>query len=82
MRSPPVASTSPAPPSGPSADLAALKAEKVHLHQMLRSYEKDFYKEHKRQVSSFADIKPVASQYRRYKEIKKSIAALQGSGER
>jgi hypothetical protein len=46
---------------------------------MLRSYEKDFYKENKRQVSSFADIKPVASQYRRYKEIKKAIAALQQS---
>jgi hypothetical protein len=41
---------------------------------MLRSYEKDFFKQHKRQVSSFADIRPVASQYRRYKEIKKAIA--------
>ena len=64
-----------------SQDLAALKAEKGRLHQMLRSYEKDFYREHQRQVSSFADIRPVASQYRRYKEIKKAIAALQ-SGER
>mmetsp|Transcript_4433 Transcript_4433/g.5134 ORF Transcript_4433/g.5134 Transcript_4433/m.5134 type:complete len:1168 (-) Transcript_4433:177-3680(-) len=68
------------PPGAPSQDLAALKAEKSTLHQMLRSYEKDFFKEHKRQVSSFADIKPVASQYRRYKEIKKSIAALQQQG--
>jgi hypothetical protein len=54
-------------------------AEQGQLHQMLRSYEKDFYKENKRQVSSFADIKPVASQYRRYKEIKKASAALQQS---
>jgi len=62
--------------AGSSQDLAALKAEKATLHQMLRSYEKDFFKEHKRQVSSFADIRPVASQYRRYKEIKKAIASL------
>jgi len=55
-------------------DLTALKAEKATLHQMLRSYEKDFFKQHKRQVSSFSDIKPVAGQYRRYKEIKKAIA--------
>jgi hypothetical protein len=65
-----------------SQDLAALKAEKGRLHQMLRSYEKDFYKEHKRQVSSFTDIRPVASQYRRYKEIKKAIAAFQQGGEK
>lgn len=57
-------------------DLTSLKAEKATLHQMLRSYEKDFFKQHKRQVSSFSDIKPVAGQYRRYKEIKKAIAQL------
>jgi hypothetical protein len=74
---PAVAST---PTGAPSQDLAALKDEKGKLHQMLRSYEKDFYKEHNRQVSSFADIRPVASQYRRYKEIKKAIAQLQESG--
>lgn len=79
-----VSPTSNASPSGaptPTQDLSALKAEKGRLHQMLRSYEKDFFKEHQRQVSSFADIRPVASQYRRYKEIKKAITALQ-SGER
>jgi len=65
-----------------SQDLASLKAEKATLHQMLRSYEKDFFKQHKRQVSSFADIRPVASQYRRYKEIKKAIAQKSASGER
>jgi len=65
------------PSAASSQDLAALKAEKATLHQMLRSYEKDFFKQHKRQVSSFSDIRPVASQYRRYKEIKKAIASLQ-----
>jgi hypothetical protein len=73
--SPPVASAS--APSSTPPDLATLKAEKSHLHQMLRSYEKEFFRDHKRQVSSFTDIKPVAAQYRRYKEIKKAIAALQ-----
>lgn len=62
-----------------SQDLASLKAEKATLHQMLRSYEKDFYRQHKRQVSSFADIRPVAQQYRRYKEIKKEIARKSSS---
>jgi hypothetical protein len=65
----------------PSQDLASLKEEKTQLHQMLRSYEKEFFQEHHRQVSSFSDIRPVANQYRRYKEIKKAIAALQ-QGER
>ena len=58
-----------------SQDLASLKAEKATLHQMLRSYEKDFFKQHKPQVSSFADIRPVAGQYRKYKEINKAIAS-------
>lgn len=81
QRTPPGSAVLPA--GAPSQDLAALKAEKQRLHQMLRAYEKDFFKEHKRQVSSFADIRPVASNYRRYKEIKKAIAAIvQQGGER
>lgn len=69
------------PPNIPSVssrqDLSTLKTEKQHLHQMLRSYEKDFFRMHNRQVSSYADIRPVASQYRRYKEIKRKIMELQ-----
>lgn len=61
----------------PTQDLNALRTEKSELHQMLRSYERDFFEKHRRQVSSFSDIRPVASQYRRYKEIKRAIAALQ-----
>ena len=63
-------------PEVSSHDLASLKAEKATLHQALRLYEKDFFRQHRRQVSSFADIRPVASQYRRYKEIKKAIAQI------
>ncbi|GAX14870.1 hypothetical protein FisN_29Lh082 [Fistulifera solaris] len=76
----------PLPPSepmtnvSPTQNLNSLRAEKAELHQMLRSYERDFYEKHGRQVSSFSDIRPVASQYRRYKEIKRAIAALQQSG--
>eukprot|EP00559_Dactyliosolen_fragilissimus_P007358 CAMPEP_0184870988 /NCGR_PEP_ID=MMETSP0580-20130426/39447_1 /TAXON_ID=1118495 /ORGANISM="Dactyliosolen fragilissimus" /LENGTH=1159 /DNA_ID=CAMNT_0027373403 /DNA_START=305 /DNA_END=3784 /DNA_ORIENTATION=+ len=62
-----------------SRDLQALKDEKQALHQKLRAYEKDFYRTHNKQVSSYDDIRPVAQQYRRYKEIKKQIAALQGA---
>jgi len=65
---------------GNPINLAGLKTEKQTLHQMLRSYEKDFFNLHSRQVSCYADIRPVASQYRRYKEIKKQISALQETG--
>ena len=75
------ASSNPTGSSPPTQDLATLKAEKSRLHQMLRSFERDFFRENQRQVQSFADIRPVASQYRRYKEIKRAIAALQ-RGER
>jgi hypothetical protein len=67
----------PAPTSTSGQDLASLKTEKGTLHTMLRSYEKEFYRENNRQVSSFVDIRPVAAQYRRYKEIKRAILVLQ-----
>ena len=57
-------------------DVAALKTEKKMLHLMLSSYERGFETIHNRRVLSYPDIKPVASQYRRYKKIKRSISAL------
>jgi hypothetical protein len=47
------------PTKAPSQDLAALEAKRQEQEQqyMLLSYEKDFYKDHNRQVSSFKDIK-------------------------
>lgn len=63
--------------SSPQETLESLRAEKGSLHQMLRGYEKDFFRMHNRQVASFADIRPVANQYRRYKEIKRAIASIQ-----
>lgn len=68
-------------PLGSGQELAALKTEKQNLHQMLRQYERDFFRMHNRQVASYTDIRPVASQYRRYKEIKRSISALQARGQ-
>jgi hypothetical protein len=75
-------STNPTGSPAPTQDLTTLKAEKSRLHQMLRSFERDFFRENQRQVQSFADIRPVASQYRRYKEIKRAIAALQRSSDK
>ncbi|KAL3804623.1 hypothetical protein ACHAW5_011198 [Stephanodiscus triporus] len=60
------------PPS--EADMSSLRAEKATLYQTLRSYEREFCRQHNRQVSSFADIRQVASQYRRYKEIKRTLS--------
>lgn len=60
--------------------LEELYAEKQNLYQMLRSNEQKFLQENNRPLSTYDDIKPVASQYRRYKEIKKTIAVLRKSG--
>jgi len=60
--------------------LEMLRQEKNQLHKMLRTYERNFLQTHERQVSSFEDIRPVAAQYRRYKEIKRTIGKLQEEG--
>jgi len=62
-----------------SSDLSHLLNEKQSLHRLLRNYEKDFSRKNGRQVSCFEDIRPVARQYRKYKEIKKAIATRQGA---
>lgn len=58
-------------------NIGEMKTEQQALHQMLQSYEADFCKKNSRQVTTYADVKPVAPFYKRYKEIKKEIAALQ-----
>jgi hypothetical protein len=52
------------------------ETDKRKLHRMLKSYEKAFSNEHNRQVSSYADIQPVANHYSRYKELKQAIASV------
>jgi len=58
---------------GFDAYITRAKEQKQKLHPILRDFEKEFFREHGRQVSSFADIKPYAREYRRYKELKKII---------
>lgn len=58
--------------------VAILKEEKVRLHQFIGSFEKKFFNEHHRHVSSFRDIKPEAAKYRKYKEIKTMLSNHQG----
>ena len=55
-------------------NIGEMKTEQQALHQMLQSYEADFCKKNSRQVT---DVKPAAPFYKRYKEIKNEIAALQ-----
>ena len=62
--------------------LLSLQAEKAALQQQLRTYERAFYREHNRQVSSFSDIQPMASLYRRYKAIRLEINILELEEER
>jgi hypothetical protein len=56
-----------------ASGVAALKEEKKRLHAKLKAYEKEFFQKNQRQVLSFVDIEPVASDYRRYKEVKKEL---------
>lgn len=60
-------------------DLAELFAAKRSLQSTLSTYERDFHMTNGRQVSSFADMKPIAPQYEKYKTIKKMIAILTDS---
>lgn len=58
------------------ADEQNLKAEKRQLHEMLLSFEKDFFQKYNRHVSSYADIMPLAHQYCRFKDVNKAIATF------
>ena len=65
----------------PGQRMEALRVEKKEIHSFLRRFEKDFYQKNKRQVSTWADIQPVSSHYKRYKQIKKEMKALQKAKE-
>ena len=65
----------------PGQRMEALRVEKKEIHSFLRRFEKDFYRKNKRQVSILADIQPVSSHYKRYKQIKKEMRALQKAKE-
>jgi hypothetical protein len=57
--------------------LEALRVEKRTLQVQLRRFEEDFRRSNGRAVQFHSDIRPVESDYRRYKDLKKRIAKLE-----
>lgn len=63
----------------PESNLAALRAQKRQLQIKLRHFEEDFRRSHGRAVQFHRDIRPVEHDYRRYKDLKRSIAKLEAA---
>ncbi len=61
-----------------SKHILQLKAERKALNHIIKSYEIEFQKRHKRRVSSLRDTQPIASKYRRYVVVKKELEELIG----
>jgi hypothetical protein len=59
-----------------SLSLTELNAERRLLHATLKQYERAFQAQHGRQVTRQEDIAPVANEYRRYKDVKALLAAM------
>eukprot|EP00826_Nyctotherus_ovalis_P004793 TRINITY_DN1105_c0_g2_i1.p1 TRINITY_DN1105_c0_g2~~TRINITY_DN1105_c0_g2_i1.p1 ORF type:complete len:253 (-),score=85.52 TRINITY_DN1105_c0_g2_i1:152-844(-) len=57
--------------------IAELKGERAQLRSVLDKFQQDFVKSHNRKIKYNKDIAPVASQFKRYKELKKIIAKLE-----
>ncbi|CAI2375197.1 unnamed protein product [Moneuplotes crassus] len=51
--------------------------ERKHLRKVLDMFQKDFLKTYNRKLRFTKDISPVASEFKRYKELKKEIAKLE-----
>ena len=51
--------------------------ERKHLRKVLDTFQKDFQKTYNRKLRFTKDISPVASEFKRYKELKKEIAKLE-----
>lgn len=51
--------------------------ERKHLRKVLDSFQKDFQKTYNRKLRFTKDIAPVASEFKRYKDLKKEIAKLE-----
>ncbi|KAA0146166.1 hypothetical protein FNF29_08227 [Cafeteria roenbergensis] len=63
----------------PEKNLATLRAQKRQLQIKLRHFEEDFRRSHGRAVQFHRDIRPVEHDYRRYKDLKRSIAKLEAA---
>ena len=51
--------------------------ERKHLRKVLDTFQKDFLKTYNRKLRFTKDISPVASEFKRYKELKKEIVKLE-----
>ncbi len=51
--------------------------ERKHLRKILDTFQKDFLQSYNRKLRFTKDIAPVASEFKRYKELKKEIAKLE-----
>jgi leucyl aminopeptidase (aminopeptidase T) len=51
--------------------------ERKHLRRVLDTFQKEFLKTYNRKLRFTKDISPVASEFKRYKELKKEIAKLE-----
>jgi hypothetical protein len=51
--------------------------ERKHLRKVLDTFQKDFQKTYNRKLRFTKDISPVASEFKRYKELKKEISKLE-----
>lgn len=49
------------------------KKERALLRVKLDKYQKDFFKTHNRKIKYRNDIKPVAEEFKRYKDLKEEI---------
>mmetsp|Transcript_19519 Transcript_19519/g.40891 ORF Transcript_19519/g.40891 Transcript_19519/m.40891 type:complete len:167 (-) Transcript_19519:444-944(-) len=65
--------------SSTSKRVFQLKAERKALNHIIKSYEVEFQKRHKRRVSSLRDTQPIASKYRRYVVVKRELEELIGN---
>jgi predicted nucleic acid-binding Zn-ribbon protein len=54
-----------------------MKKERAALRTKLDRYQKDFFKIHNRKIKYRNDIKEVADEFKRYKDLKEEIQALE-----
>lgn len=54
-----------------------MKKERAQLRTKLDKYQKEFFRLHNRKIKYRNDIKPVADEFKRYKDLKDEIHTLE-----
>lgn len=54
-----------------------MKKERAALRTKLDKYQKEFFRLHNRKIKYRNDIKPVADEFKRYKDLKDEIQSLE-----